>query len=378
MLRFADSVVRKALLDEEKNWALDEQALNEAKDRAQRLHELKGTAQIVLSLQRAQRSRVAPKRFTEANSPTISPAKRKTISPAKRKRVQVKPQVRVILPSSKWPRKKKAVARGHGPKPEKAVASSKAQGPILATQSGTIATCRAQLRRALGREDRLVNDMHWNKRAKDNPVKLAQLVLNCVPEKTVKDMATSMMCGLSGDMIVLVINKYRQEAIRHQKELRVQAMRQLDAAEGAALQEQEQNCLAVDLCGSSEEASALDADGPNAGEAKDANGPNAGEATNANAPNAGEAKDAGGPNAEKPEPHWIRSRRALTGFKGVSKNYSSHTLRYRVKWAGSTHSRHATLSEACEEYYRLAQNAGALTVTENATDSVLDSLTYDE
>ena len=134
----------------------------------------------------------------------------------------------------------------------------------------------------------------------------------------------------------------------------------------------------MDLCGSSEEASATDADGPNAGEAKDANGPNAGEATNANVPNAGEAKDAGGPNEEKPEPHWIRSRRALTGYKGVSKDNRSDTLRYRVKWMGSTHSRHETLSEACEEYYRLARNVGALPVTENADESVLDSLTYDE
>ena len=200
-----------------KNWALYEHALNEAKDRAQRLHELKGTAKIVLSLQRAHRSRVAPKRFTEANSPTISPAKRKTISPAKRKRVQVKPQVRLILASSKGPRKKKAVARGHGPKPEKAGSSSKAQGPILATQSGSIAKCRARLRRALGREDRLVNNLAWNKRAKDNPVKLAQLVLNCVPEETVKAMATSFLCGLSADMILLINNDYRQVAIRHQR-----------------------------------------------------------------------------------------------------------------------------------------------------------------
>ena len=153
------------------------------------MQELKGTAKIVLSLQRAQRSRVAPKRFTEVNTPTASPAKRK--------RVKSKPQVRVVVASSKGPRKKKAVARGQGPKPEKAGSSSKAQGPILATQSGSISKCRARLRRALGREEKLVNNLAWNKRAKDNPVKLAQLVLNCVPEETVKAMATSFLCGLS-------------------------------------------------------------------------------------------------------------------------------------------------------------------------------------
>ena len=52
-------------------------------------------------------------------------------------------------------------------------------------------------------------------------------------------------------------------------------------------------------------------------------GPNAGGAKDADGPNAGEAKDAGGPNAEEPEPHWITSRRALTGFKGVSKDNRS-------------------------------------------------------
>ncbi len=66
MCRVAESVIRKALQDEKKNWALYEQAMNEAKEKA-KIQELKGTAQIVLSLQRVQRSRAAPKRFIEVH-----------------------------------------------------------------------------------------------------------------------------------------------------------------------------------------------------------------------------------------------------------------------------------------------------------------------
>ena len=52
-----------------------------------------------------------------------------------------------------------------------------------------------------------------------------------------------------------------------------------------------------------------------------------------------------------PEPHWIRSDRCSSGFKGVMKDSRRG---WRVKYEGSTIGRFASKAAACEAYYQYA------------------------
>lgn len=90
---------------------------------------------------------------------------------------------------------------------------------------------------------------------------------------------------------------------------------------------------------------------------------------------AGFAEDGDAADGFTHQKHWITSTRSKTGYKGVM--YCNRGPgRFRVKWNGSTHSRHAKLAEACEQYYLLCEGEGCLPTSYDA-GSIMDNLNFD-